>query len=140
MAEVGIAASTIQFIDVGGRSLIGLSPLCSTLRHVPQTIENSQTTLNHLLAIAKIVKSNHLTLYAGRQAVEFNSMCSDCIKLAKDLESLLNSLTVAVYDGSLRRAWKTVVAAKKEKEILEICERLEQYKTTLSLWLFNAVL
>ena len=140
MAEVGIAASIIQFIDVGGRSLIGLSRLCSTLRHVPQTIENSQTTLNHLLAIAKIVKSNHLTLHAGRQAVEFNSVCSDCIKLAKDLESLLNSLTVAVYDGPLRRAWKTVVAAKKEKEILEICERLEQYKTTLSLWLFNAVL
>lgn len=54
MAEVGIAASAIQLIDVSGRSLIGLSQLCSTLRHVPQTIENSQITLNHLLAIAKL--------------------------------------------------------------------------------------
>ena len=50
--------------------------------------ENSQTILNRLLVIANIVKSNHRTLHAGTQAVEFDFIYSDYIKLADDLESL----------------------------------------------------
>ncbi len=127
MAEVGIAASVIQYIDVGGRSLIGLSRLCSTLRHVPQTIENSQTNTQPSPSHCKNcqIQSSDLTCGNTGRGIWFYVLYSDCIKLAEDLESLLNSLTVAVYDGPLRRAWKTVVAAKKEKEIFHICERLE---------------
>ena len=140
MAEVAIGASAIQFIDVGVRLLLGLSRLYSKLDHVPEKIEKSRATLQHLLLIAEVVKSNHVSSYAGSQAAEFNLACSECIKLVKELASLLDDLTAATNDGPFRRAWKAIVAVKKEKEILDICERLEQYKTTLSLWLFHTIL
>ena len=140
MAEVAIVASAIQFIDVGGRLLLGLSQICSKVHHVPEKIEKSRATLQHLLVVAEVVKSNHVSSYAGSQAVEFNLACSECIKLIKEFASLLNGLTAATNDGPFRRTWKAIVAIKKEKEILDICERLEQYKTTLSLWLFHTIL
>ena len=140
MAEVAIVASAIQFIDVGGRLLLSLSRLCSKVHHVPEKIENLRATLQHLLIIAEVVKSNHVSSYAGSQAAEFNLACSESIKLIKELASLLDNLTAVVDDGPFRRTWKAIVAVKKEKEILDICERLEQYKTTLSLWLFHTIL
>ena len=140
MAEFAIVASAIQFIDVGGRLLLGLSRLYSKLDHVPEKIEKSQATLRHLLVVAEVVKSNHVNSYTGSQAAEFNLACSGCIKLVKELASLLDTLSAATNDGPFRRTWKAIVAVKKEKEILDICERLEQYQTTLSLWLCHTIL
>ena len=140
MAEVAIAASAIQFIDVGGHLLLGLSRLCSKLRHVPEKIKKSQVTLQQLLVIAEVVKSNHASLYTGSQAADFNFACSECIKLVKDLIALLDGLIAAVNNSPFYRAWKVIVAVKREKEILDMCERLEQHKTTLSLWLFHTIL
>ena len=140
MAEIAIVASAIQFIDVGSRLLLGLSRIYSKIDHVPEKIEKSQATLRQLLVVAEVVKSNHVNSYTGSQAAEFSSACSECIKLVKDLASLFDNLTVATDDGPFRRTWKAIVAVKREKEILGICDRLEQYKATLSLWLFHTIL
>ena len=140
MAEVAIATSAIQFIDVGGRLLLGLSRLCSKIRHIPEKIKESQATLQQLLVIAELVKSNHASSYTGSQAADFNFACSECIKLVKDLAVLLGGLIAAVNDDPFCRTWKAIVAVKREREILDMCERLEQHKTTLSLWLFHTIL
>ena len=55
---IGLAATALQFADVGWRATLALSRLISDLQHVPVKIKNTKRELELLLTFVEMLKSD----------------------------------------------------------------------------------
>ncbi|KAL1635247.1 hypothetical protein SLS58_010323 [Diplodia intermedia] len=148
MAEVvGIVAGAVQFLDVGSRVLISLSRFCSDLQHVPRKIKRVRRQLEQTLQLVESIKSDvdapntgsgtTLSGIISQPDVDYaKGLLDDAAAHVAELQVLLNKLTVT-GDGFVRKAWRAVVAVKKEEEILSKCSDIETTTGLLQTWMHN---
>ena len=137
MAEiVGVVAGIVQFVDVAVRLSSCLSRVCSDIRNVPGRLDQLRTDLDRQLEIAQEVQSHHLlTLVPMAASSAFDQSLLEYIVLAEELHKTLEELLASNTKGRLKRSWDRLRSVRKKEDILHQCERLEQKKGTLSLWL-----
>lgn len=146
MAEVvGIVAGAVQFLDVGARVLVGLSRFCSDLQHVPRKIKRVRQQLEQTLRLVESIKSDVEAPNTGpgttlsgmipqSQATEGKALLVDATARVKELLALLDKLSLT-GDGFIKKAWRSVVAVKKEEEILSKCKDIEAISCSLQTWM-----
>lgn len=137
MAEaVAAAAAIIQFLDVAVRLSSHLNHLCSDVRNVPHRFQRLQVDLGQQIKIAEHIKTHCLPSFATPATPStFDAPLQEYIKLADELSKTLDKLLTNKSDGLLQRGWNGFRSVQKKEEVLQICDRLEQMKSTLSLWL-----
>ncbi|TGO46126.1 hypothetical protein BOTNAR_0612g00060 [Botryotinia narcissicola] len=137
MAEaIGIAAAIVQFVDIGLRTYLKLDQFCTDICDAPQIIQNLQVDLRQQLNIAENIHINHHATFQSVTAVDqIEILLLHYIDQIGNLEGLHNVLTNQKTDRSWRRGWKGIQMAKKKEEIMAVCGRLEQHKTSISMWL-----
>lgn len=128
MAEVALAATVVQFIDVGGRTLLLLSRLVSEIKDAPDKIRSLKSDIETLLAVAQAVQSDPSIVGLD------SSPLADALGQARLLEALLTDLAIGPKDELGQRVWKALRSAKNEQKLDGLCKRLEHAKTTLLLW------
>ncbi|KAJ9643456.1 hypothetical protein H2201_007729, partial [Coniosporium apollinis] len=142
MAELGIAAATVQFLDVGARLLIILSRVCTDLRQVLHNIEAAGEKLREFTELVRKLEAEVHAPNAGAAStlngalspaqVDYGtSLLKQCIDQAEELEKVLRTLVSDPADRALKKAWRAVVCVKTEKDI---SDKLQELKTSLSLW------
>ena len=137
MAEVvGAVAAVVQFVDVALRLSSCLERFCSDVRNVPRRFTQLQTDLRHQTEIAQQIQQHHLPGFAKTvSSSTFNTPLTEYIGLAEELLKTLEDLLARKNDGVFQRGWDAICSIRKKEEVASICDRLEQKKSTLSLWL-----
>ena len=140
MAEVvGAVAAVVQFVDVALRLSSCLERFCSDVHNVPRRFTQLQTDLRQQIEIAQQIQNHRLPGFATTtSASTFNTPLAEYISLAEELCKTLEALFARKNDGVLQRGWDAICSVRKKEEVASICDRLEQRKSTLSLWLESA--
>ena len=141
---IGLAAAAIQFADVGLRAALALSRLFSDLRQVPVKMRNAKRELELLLTFVETLKSDLGLATSGSTSIlngfitstQYTgalSLIDECKDQAQELERILTQHAPNTHRG-IKRAWRMVVSAKMEHEIMSRCVRLESLKMSLNMW------
>ena len=140
MAEIfGAVASVVQFIDVTVRLSSCLSRLCSDVRNVPQRFHQLRIDLDQQLEVAQEIRAHHLPNFVSMMAsTAFDTPLLEYIALADELRKTLDELLATSTDGLFPRSWHGIRSVRRKEDILHLCDRLEQKKSTLSLWMSAA--
>ncbi|OJD38063.1 uncharacterized protein BKCO1_500093 [Diplodia corticola] len=146
MAEVvGIVAGAVQFLDVGSRVLISLSRFCSDLQNVPHKIKTVRQRLERTLQLVDSIKSDveapntgpgtTLSGIISQPQVDFaKGLLEDAAAQVTELQVLLTRLAFT-GDSLAKKAWRAVVAIKKEEEILSKWNDIETTTGLLQIWM-----
>ncbi|KAK1909809.1 hypothetical protein P3342_007981 [Pyrenophora teres f. teres] len=134
MAEaIGTAAAILQFLDVALRLTSCLDRFCSDVRNVPLRYRQLQTDLRQQSDLAKQIQTQ-----LPPQAVAsptLNAPLLEYSTIADELCKTLETLLPKQNDGLLQRGWSSICSLRKKQEVESICDRLEQKKSTVSIWL-----
>ncbi|CAA9961930.1 Arp Ankyrin repeat [Pyrenophora teres f. maculata] len=134
MAEaIGTAAAILQFLDVALRLTSCLDRFCSDVRNVPLRYRQLQTDLRQQSDLAKQIQTQ-----LPPQAVAFPTLNAPLLEystIADELCKTLETLLPKQNDGLLQRGWSSICSLRKKQEVESICDRLEQKKSTVSIWL-----
>jgi hypothetical protein len=137
MAEiVGTVAAVVQFVDVALRLSSCLERFCSDVRNVPRRFLQLRSDLRQQIEIAQHIRNHNLPGFATAvSSSTFDTPLVEYINLAEELCKTLEGLLARKNDGLLQRGWDALCSIHKKEEVASICDRLEQKKSTLSLWL-----
>lgn len=140
MAEiVATAAAVIQFVDVAARLSSCLHHFCSKVRDVPHRFRCLQDDLRQQVEIAQHIQAYHLPVFSATIASStFDAPLLEYIALADELCKTLDKILAKRTDGLMQRGWIGICSLRKKQHVLHICDRLEQRKSTLSMWLSAA--
>ena len=126
--EVSLVAAAIQFIDIGGRSLLLFSEILSKLKDAPTKISLLQRDIQILCQLCQDIRTDPTT-------TGLNSLpLSDVLQQVVCLESLLGEFTVIPGDNFGRKTLKAVLSVKNARRLDYLSERLEHAKLTLIVW------
>ena len=132
MAEAAAAAAALQFIDVGGRTLLLLARVISEIKDAPEKVRALHHEVQCLLELARTIQDEHSI--PGLHA----SPLEDAVAQALSLEEFLGDLLTGPDDNLSRKAWKALRSAKNKERLDNLCLRLEHNKTTLIIWLLHS--
>ena len=146
MAEVvGTVAAVVQFVDVALRLSSCLERFCSDVRSVPRRFLQLQIDLRQQIEIAQHIQNNHVPGFATTVSsltldaplLEYTSLAAwrSGSGLAEELSKTLEGLLSRKNDGMLQRGWSGICSLRKKEEVANICDRLEQKRSILSVWL-----
>ncbi|KAF2197110.1 hypothetical protein GQ43DRAFT_223224 [Delitschia confertaspora ATCC 74209] len=136
---VGTAAAILQFVDVAVRLSSGLHHLCSEVRNVPRRFHRLQVDLRQQIDVAQHIKTHYLPTFSTTVASStFDAPLLEYISLADELCNTIDKLLANRSDGLLQRGWVGICSMRKKDEVIQICDRLEHMKITLSMWLSAA--
>jgi hypothetical protein len=140
MAEaVATAAAVLQFLDVAVRLSSVLVKLYSDVRDVPERFRVLNTDLQQQITLVKDLQTNQVPAVAALVASPaFEALLQQYVTTADDLCTTLKKLLGGPNDGRLQRAWNGLCATRKKAEITGLCDRLEQHKSALAVWLGGA--
>ena len=140
MAEViGAVASVVQFFDVAVRLSSSLGRLCSDVRNVPQRFHQLRIDLDQQLHIIQEIRAQHFPTFKSIVPLpKFDTFLLEYIALANELCKTLDELVVPATDGLILRNWHSLRSVRKKEEVLHLCDRIEQRRSNLSLWLSAA--
>ncbi|KAI5379167.1 hypothetical protein J4E82_002154 [Alternaria postmessia] len=112
MAEVvGTVAAVVQFVDL-------------------------QIDLRQQIEIAQHIQNDHIPSFAT--TVSYSTLDApllEYVSLADELSKTLERLLTRKNDGMLQRGWSGICSLRKKEEVANICDRLEQKRSILSMWL-----
>ena len=133
MAELGVIASAVQLVDVGGRLLISLSRLVSNVRDAPNKILVLQQEVEQIEALVRLIRTNPDVVAQSSSPLDV-SILSNAVEAIEQLQRILDELNIAPNDRVPRRVWKGLLSVKKEKALEALCRELERHKSTLIVW------
>ena len=133
MAELGLIASAVQLVDVGGRLLISLSQLVSNVRDAPKKILILQQEVVEIEALTQLIRANPNITAQSNSSLDV-SILSNATETIQRLQRILDKLKITPNDCTSQKVWKTVVSVKKEKALEALCRELERHKSTLLIW------
>jgi len=137
MAEVvGAVTAVVQFVDVALRLSSCLERFCSDVRNVPRRFTQLQTDLRQQIDMAQQIQNHHLPGFATTvSSSAFNTPLTEYIDLVQELLKTLESLLSHKNTAFFQRGWDAICSVRKKEEVAVICDRLEQKKSTMSLWM-----
>ena len=138
-AVIGAVASIVQFLDVAVRLSSCLSRLCSDVRNVPQRFHQLRIDLDQQLHVTREIRAHNLPNFVSMVTLPmFDDFLLEYITIADELRKTLDDLVVPDTDGLFLRSWHSLGSVRKKEDILHLCDRLEQRKSNISLWLSAA--
>ena len=142
MAEiVGVVTGIVQFIDVAVRLSSCLSRICADISNVPERLHQLRNDLDCQLEVAQEIQAHRsLSLVPMAPSSAFDQSLLEYIALADDLRGTLEELLASNSKSRLKRSWHHLHFMREKEEIYHQCDRLEQKKSNLSLWLGAAKL
>ena len=137
MAEtISAIAGIVQFIDVAVRLSSGLNRLYSDIRDVPQLFHQLRIDLEQQLKVAQEIRTHHLPTFASTvTSSTSDKVLLDYTALVEQLHKALDELLAISPNGPFLRSWHILRSVRKKEKILHLCDRLEQKKSTFSIWL-----
>ena len=137
MAEVvGAVAAVVQFVDVALRLSSCLERFCSDVRSVPRRFLQLQIDLRQQIEIAQHIQNDHVPGFATTvSSLTLDAPLLEYTSLAEELSKTLEGLLSRKNDGMLQRGWSGICSLRKKEEVANICDRLEQKRSILSVWL-----
>ncbi|CAN9101984.1 unnamed protein product [Alternaria alternata] len=137
MAEVvGAVAAVVQFVDVALRLSSCLERFCSDVRNVPRRFLQLQIDLRQQIEIAQHIQNDHVPGFATTvSSSTLDAPLLEYTSLAEELSKTLEGLLSRKNDGMLQRGWSGICSLRKKEEVANICDRLEQKRSILSVWL-----
>ncbi|CAN9255692.1 unnamed protein product [Alternaria alternata] len=137
MAEVvGTVAAVVQFVDVALRLSSCLERFCSDVRSVPRRFLQLQIDLRQQIEIAQHIQNDHVPGFATTvSSLTLDAPLLEYTSLAEELSKTLEGLLSRKNDGMLQRGWSGICSLRKKEEVANICDRLEQKRSILSVWL-----
>ena len=137
MAEVvGTVAAVVQFVDVALRLSSCLERFCSDVRSVPRRFLQLQIDLRQQIEIAQHIQNDHVPGFATTvSSLTLDAPLLEYTSLAEELSKTLEGLLSRKNDGMLQRGWSGICSLRKKDEVANICDRLEQKRSILSVWL-----
>ena len=137
MAEVvGTVAAVVQFVDVALRLSSCLERFCSDVRNVPRRFLQLQIDLRQQIEIAQHIQNDHVPGFATTvSSLTLDAPLLEYTSLAEELSKTLEGLLSRKNDGMLQRGWSGICSLRKKEEVANICDRLEQKRSILSVWL-----
>lgn len=142
MAEiVATAAAIVQFVDVTIRLSSGLGRLCSDVRNVPRRLYHLQVDIRQQVEVVQYIQTHYLSTFpATATSPTFDAPLLEYIALADELCKTLDMLHADRTNGLLKRGWSSLCSLRRKEELFQMCDRLEQRKSTLSMWICAATL
>lgn len=146
MAEVlAITAASVQLLDVGVRTYLAISQLCSNVKNAPRMLQTTGQQLRQLMVLVPTIQSdilalqreplsNHDGVITQSDLVTLVNLVKACEKQARQLEDLLKISNIKADDPLLKKTWRAMVTSKNESEIMQCCRWLEESKSTIQLW------
>lgn len=146
MAEVvGITAAAVQFLDVAARLAMTLSRVCGDFRRMPRKVKAIAEELTEFTRLINILNSDTQAPNTGAASILDGALSPTsialatgllgrCIIEAQHMEDLLRPLVPKMRDTAIKRGLRTVIALKREPEILDTWMRLQGHNIKLSLW------
>ena len=125
---LGALVAASQLVDQGLKITIAISDLYSKIRDTPETIQRQSLQVDQLIDIANLIKQN-----PSLQTHLVDAILRTCTAEAAKLPSILAKVSATTDDGRIKKAWKAVDGASKEKIILVLFAKLEQGKSSLAL-------
>lgn len=140
MAEIlGTAAAIVQFVDVAIHLSSSIGRLCSDIRNVSRRFHRLQADLHEQVDVAQHILACHPpTLATTVGPLKSDHLLVEYIVLANDLCKTIDGLLPNKADGLLQRGWDSLCSVRKKGDVSQMCDRLEQKKSTLSMWLSAA--
>jgi hypothetical protein len=129
---LGILASAVQLADTCLKITISATNLFTRVRGTPETIRKHVAEIEQLVEIARLIEHNP-TL----QTPLISSVLATCHGDADQLLGIWKKIDTQPTAGKVAKYWKALEGATKEKRILAICERLQQKKNSLTLYIAN---
>ncbi|KAL0260134.1 hypothetical protein SLS55_005880 [Diplodia seriata] len=115
--------------------------------HVPRKIKRVRRQLEQTLQLVESINSDvdapntgpgtTLSGIISQPDVDYaKGLLDDAAAHVAELQVLLNKLTLT-GDGLVKKAWRAVVAVKKEEEILSKCSDIETTTRLLQTWMHH---
>jgi hypothetical protein len=121
---LGALASAVQLVD----ACVKVTAFISDLNDAPEKIRTRIPQIQRLIEIATLIQHN-----SSLQTPLIGSVLAKCLDDANSLLDILKKLDIEVTTGKFVKYWKALVSVTKEKQILGICQRLEEGKSSLAL-------
>ena len=124
---LGLVASASQLALYSIKITTCLAEICKRVQDAPVRIRQHSDQIRQLQSTVQLVQQNHLL-----QTAHVYAHINATLEQAKTLSAILEQLTKDYSRGSIRKYWK-ILKASREKEILDIFDRLEKEKSALIL-------
>ena len=126
MAElVGTVAAATQLAQLG----LEIVDLIRRVREAPRLVTQRAAQVRQLIDLAALVQRNPRL----HTVPVLDATLRDCLQDAEALREMLAALTPADDAGRATRAWKALDGVAKERRVGDLCQRLEERKSMLSL-------
>ncbi|KAF7540809.1 hypothetical protein G7054_g1080 [Neopestalotiopsis clavispora] len=138
VATLALASSILQVIDFGTK-------VASTASKVYQASQRNDDNLNELEDVYKSLSSTldslqkDSTASVDSEANGIKSLAKDCSELAKEVVDTLRSLGVGKARTRRKALWVALKHTWKDKEILALQARLNEFRSQLTLCLLVSV-
>ena len=136
MAELGVAASVLQLVDVGTRVVLAISQLATRLREVPAKVRVIEAHVKHLLTLlTELQRNRNFSSLSPTSQDEVKTVLQDCVDHVDQLSRLLEKIISKADDSAVRRGWKAICSVNKERSLDSIYLQIERNNSLLALWL-----
>jgi hypothetical protein len=106
------------------------------VRNVPRRFLQLQIDLGQQIEIAQHIQNDHVPGFATTvSSSTLDAPLLEYISLAEELSKTLEGLLTRKNHGMLQRGWSSICSLRKKEEVANICDRLEQKRSILSIWL-----
>jgi hypothetical protein len=127
---LGAVASAVQLADTCMKIAICAIDLFSRVRDAPETIRKRIVAVEQLVEIARLIQHNP-SLQTSLIASVLNRARAD----ADQLFEILTKIDAQLTAGKVVKYWKALEGVTKEKRILAMCDRLQENKASLTLYI-----
>jgi hypothetical protein len=132
LTALGVAGNIVQFIDFGSRLLSQSLEVYSSAQGATKGTENLESITKHLRDLCYQLVARDPS--PNRSSNALDEIAGGCLAIGNELATALSGLKSVKH--SHWSSFKVALATTwKKREIEEICSRLEQYKSQLTLHL-----
>ena len=127
---LGAVASAVQLADACLKIATCAVDLFSRVRDAPETIRKRIVAVEQLVEIARLIEHN-----PSLQTPLIASVLTRARADADQLFEILTKIDAQPSAGKVVKYWKALEGITREKRILAICDRLQENKTLLTLYI-----
>jgi N-terminal domain on NACHT_NTPase and P-loop NTPases len=127
---LGAVASAVQLADTCMKIAICAIDLFSRVRDAPETIRKRIVAVQQLVEVARLIEHN-----PSLQTPLIASVLTRARADADQLFEILTKIDAQPSAGKVVKYWKALEGITREKRILAICDRLQENKALLTLYI-----
>ncbi|OCL08355.1 hypothetical protein AOQ84DRAFT_406994 [Glonium stellatum] len=135
LSAIGLASAIVQFVDFGSKIVIRLQEFSANVGEIPEVFRDITIQLPLLLsALTDIASQAKSGKVEQTRQNELRKVIVRCQVHIKDLNRIIKEVLPAKDDSLFVRSKKAILSVRREDKVKSIVEKLEQFKSTLTLY------